>query len=64
MGLLFIPQMTYKYVLIKFSRASRRVKWLKVDKTDVSRTVFVLRETEVGCNPVHVIYILARAQCL
>jgi hypothetical protein len=35
--------------LIKFSRASSRVKWLKVDKTDISRTisVLVLRETEV-----------------
>jgi hypothetical protein len=37
-------------ILIKFSRASSRVKWLKVDKTDVSRTisVLVLRETEVA----------------
>jgi hypothetical protein len=36
--------------LIKFSRASSHVKWLKVDKTDVSRTisVLVLRETSVG----------------
>jgi hypothetical protein len=33
---------------VKFSRASSRVKWLKVDKTDVSRTISVLvvRETE------------------
>jgi hypothetical protein len=48
--------------LIEFSRASSRVKWLKVDKTDVSRTisVLVLRETEVDCNPVHVIYKPAR----
>jgi hypothetical protein len=52
--------------LIKFSRASSRVNWLKMDKTDVSRTisVLVLRVTEVGCNPVPVIYIPARAQCL
>jgi hypothetical protein len=47
--------------LIKFSRASSRVKWLKVDKTDVSRiiSVLVLRETEVGCNPVHVVAVRA-----
>jgi hypothetical protein len=47
--------------IIKFSRAYSCVKWLKVDKTDVSRTisVLVLRGTEVGCNPVHVIYIPA-----
>jgi hypothetical protein len=34
--------------LIKFSRASSRVNWLKMDNTDVSRTisVLVLRETE------------------
>jgi hypothetical protein len=45
--------------LIKFSWATSRVKWLKVDKTNVSRTisVLVLRGTEVSCNPVHVIYI-------
>jgi hypothetical protein len=29
-------------LLIKLSRASSRVKWLKVDKTDVSRTISVL----------------------
>jgi hypothetical protein len=46
-------------ILIKFSRATSRVKWLKVDKTNVSRTIsiLVLTGTEVGCNPVHVIYI-------
>jgi hypothetical protein len=27
--------------LIKFSRASSGVKWLKVDKTDVSKTISV-----------------------
>jgi hypothetical protein len=34
----------YEHVLrlIKFSRASIRVKCLKVDKTDVSRTISVL----------------------
>jgi hypothetical protein len=38
--------------LIKFSRASSRVNWLKIDKTDVSRTisVLVLRETSSRVN--------------
>jgi hypothetical protein len=44
-----------KSKLIKFFRASSRVKWLKVDKTDVSKTISVLvrRETadEDGDGP-------------
>jgi hypothetical protein len=36
------PYMQVLFYLIKFSRASNRVKWLKVDKTDVSRTISVL----------------------
>jgi hypothetical protein len=28
--------------LIKFSRTSSHIKWLKVDKTDVSRTISIL----------------------
>jgi hypothetical protein len=34
---------------MKFSQAFRRVKWLKVDKNDVSRTIsiLVLRETDL-----------------
>jgi hypothetical protein len=36
-------------LIIKFSRASSRVKWLRVDKNEVSRTisVLVLRGTSV-----------------
>jgi hypothetical protein len=48
-------------LLIKFSRASSRVNWLKVDKTDVSRTisVLVLRETEVTVKASNqIIYLL------
>jgi hypothetical protein len=44
--------------LVKFSWASSHIKWLKVDKTDVSRTisVLVLRETSVGPRNVGFIY--------
>jgi hypothetical protein len=46
--------------LIKLSRASSRVKWLKVDKTDVSReteTEFSVPEDEDGDDPRNVGFI-------
>jgi hypothetical protein len=50
---------------IKFSRATSRVKWLKVDKTDVSRniSVLVLRTAEIQPSNIFVLIVLLDRLC-
>jgi hypothetical protein len=58
-------QLSRRLCIIKSSRATIRVKRLRGEKNNVSRTisVLVLRGAEVAGDPIRVIYIPARAQC-